>query len=842
MEFDQDLLYHINKIIDPLVEKPVVCQTVLILVPKKKKSKKILYATDVSLYIIKKHKFTKKLKIIKRYDYFQLFGVSLNNDTLLFDFPNDKFSIQHQNALEIACEIRKSLMTLMIPNELPMFELNDTPPAGIQGNPGVRFISICLTSNIPISHNEANLLRCYFEDKPSELYVSKFQSFFGHFEQFLNCLVVLPTCNILVFDIEVDNDLCQALQTVLKRNTTIVEMRFCKRITGDLSIIAPSFQRTPPSSIRTLRFLGFPLELNSVIGISKIINEQKLNTLQIDKCLNLKMSKKLFKNLITVKNFRDLEYLDLSNTECISCSMLFPLCSNVKTLKLEKCGIEIASALVALNKCSVKKVEYLDLSSNNARMSFQEYDELPGTLTHIILRNVEWEFDIFLEIFQQLIKHNPKNKSYCLSFSNIHFHANNWKIFYDKISNEINPSLTEFEWISNPLDQRLINWFNKCPNLVKLNMSDCYQRELKSGFQYLLNFIKKTRKIKELIINAGDANTLTRQEAQKLIETIKENKSLISLSINGLLLDDQSIKDLSNALLDNRRITKLEFDFMGASKFETIEYFFHNLIDRGPKLQMKWPKNIFAQLSKVEKIITKNFSDDFDQVTYGKPQIIPPPETIKFADANEEEEDLFNDPTMDEIENRTRKQSANVLLPPTLELTENGLPPPPQNMNLIMPPTIELTENGLPPPPNIYMNNNTTILPPPPNITLGNNTQFYQPQMQNTMETQNFLYNDDNNMPRSLINQYGYDPKDFGRNGFMPQPLVNNNEIDDDEDLGLDDEEHKKKPIQGMTVIGFNNDFDDPLKRFTPKANPKQQGDNQRPVKRGEFKIKVARH
>ena len=197
----------------------------------------------------------------------------------------------------------------------------------------------------------------------------------------------------------------------------------------------------------------------------------------------------------------------------------------------------------------------------------------------------------------------------------------------------------------------------------------------------------------------------------------------------GLLLNDQSIRDLSNALLENRRITKLDFDFMGARKFETVEFFFHNLIDRGSKLQMKWLREIFMQLGKVEKIVTKNFSEDFDQVTYGKPQIVPPQDTVKLTYKNEENDDfdIFENARLDTNENtssarnsanlscaqspmdcfsisehlsqtssqRSSHNNSNVLFPLKLELTKNGLPPPPMQFS----PNLPNSNSGLPPPP-----------------------------------------------------------------------------------------------------------------------------------------------
>ena len=109
-------------------------------------------------------------------------------------------------------------------------------------------------------------------------------------------------------------------------------------------------------------------------------------------------------------------------------------------------------------------------------------------------------------------------------------------------------------------------------------------------------------------------------------------------------------------------------------------------------------------------------------------------------------------------------------------------------------------------------------LPPPPSFdSMSAVSQHPQPTA-----------NANQNAP-SLMRQLDVEQKDYGANTFFLPPPENSRS-------------NQSQPIQGMTVLEFNNDYDDPLLRVNaPRANKPQQ-DNTRSLKKGEFKIKVARH
>ena len=326
----------------------------------------------------------------------------------------------------------------------------------------------------------------------------------------------------------------------------------------------------------------------------------------------------------------------------------------------------------------------------------------------------------------------------------------------------------------------------------------------------MLKYLTETSKLKKLYIDYDDSVDINNNQMLDFVEAIKNNYSLVTLSILGFPFNDNCILKLSDALMINRRITSLKFDFLGATSYDTVVKFFQNLVQRGIKLKIKWPEELFSKIPR-DNEKADEFANNFEAVNRGNHQITPPPDSVIF-----QSEKIKQKQINDEINEKPKEQDSyynyylskgnshsptNYQLPNALEITNEGLPPLPENISS-NPFNLDETQHQM-------SNESISIEQNIPSITqtLDNNA----------------------NLPPTLINQFGYDPNLYGDHGFLPSipsELIH----------------EERENIPGLMLTGYDNqsNCDQLSSNFNMKASPKPETEQK--GNKTQFKFKVSRH
>ena len=668
--------------LDTSYDKPIVCCKVEKVDKKKHKSKKVFIMLESSMAFFKNKKQSKKSKKPnKKISYYSIKMIRLiPKKSLEFQLDDDKFSLHGCDVDEIAKAIKCHLYCFMRKNELPDFEYPDNSEPKVQLNPGIRFLTKKYNDETKFSKEDIDLLKRYFKDSPKAFVLSKFKSLLPHLELLVNCASLLNTCTILVIDVVTTDAIASSLSNIIRTNNVITEIQFLSPIRGNTKAMAASFSREPPSPIKTLMFGNFKMDETTIQSLIDILTEQTLKSLQIEQCLTDKMTTKFLEKLQGINRVKEIQYLDLSYSDKMDITLLFNMIPKVRHLKLSHCDLEVTSILESLSKCNVNKIETLDISFNLGKTQFNDgFNYLPASLIKINLENVDWKFEVFSNVFKRLMEHEPAGSSYTVMFSNVNFHAGVWNTFFNSLKNYSNQCLTKFSWIGNPIEPSMLHWLNNLPSINSVIFDGCIGDNNKI-LPNFINFIEKSIKIKSLSLNAVDGYEISEKNIRKILTALKRNYSYDSFSILGQHIEDIDIKEFADILLENRRITKLEYDFIDVKNYQTLLFFFQTLAGRGVKLQIDWPENViseFVQKGEINDNDIKELKKAYDVVIVGDRSIDPPLRTTVFVD---------EDGNIPLGEAKSRPVSKDELNYSANRPINNLPPPPPTNIQANLPP------------------------------------------------------------------------------------------------------------------------------------------------------------
>lgn len=642
MTVDEEIWDSIKDQINDGDVNPTICMLVDCIDEKKQKSNEILVVTEsfVSLF----EQSSQKRKCL--FNFFQLKKLSFLNNQLSFESDSSKFSIIHSDIEDITNAILKNLFSIMNQDELPAI---DCPGFNLSfGHDAASRLAAKLSfkGNI-VSTSDIDAARSEFDDNSNELTLSQFSSFIDNLPLLLDCAGFRTGYKRINIDVELSSDILNALLSYLPNNKSFTEISFSAKITADFESFANSNNL---NQIRQLIFQDFKFESLLIEPISKIINNSSLKLLQFSSCLDKNTLELLLSKFSSLDKFKEIPIIDFSQNDASILSNHLSLFSNTKKLVLQNCGMEILPVLQSLFALDGIKIESIDLSGNQCTESNSKPLNFPLSLNEIILDEVQFEYDTFDSLFTSLMNHSPQeDKVYHVSLVSISLKESEWRLFLSTIDEKSAPKLAKLNWSNNTVNKPFIRFINSTKSLLSLNISGCIDNTPETTC-LIPTLLRQNYTIRELTLDTYDLNELEEEAIKSIIDNLENNHSLISLSLNDQPISDDNVIELANALMANRRIKKLCFNFTGIEDKETILSFFEKLADRGRPLHIKYPLEALENLrdsiddyedaEKTRDI--ENYKEGFigkvnelyHKVINGNKQIKVPDESITFADQN----------------------------------------------------------------------------------------------------------------------------------------------------------------------------------------------------------------
>ncbi|OHT04556.1 hypothetical protein TRFO_27945 [Tritrichomonas foetus] len=767
----QDLL---KDFIDIYIERPLVCQWVDKFNKKKHKNKRILCVSEFSFYLFEMKTLKKKIIISKKYRLFEMtkFQMAADFSELFFGFKSsDYFSICHPEIDDIGRIIHTHLYSIMKENELPSIDFPVVSKCTSINNPAVRFISLAYHDINQISHGGNDFLRNYFESNPTEFVASHFRNFIPEFTLLLSCVECIPTCVNLVMDCEISDYLAKSLAEIILHNISFYEIEFSAAIKGNLKEFADNLIKNKSNPLTSMKFFNSPIDSKVIGPIVTIIENHSLESLHISGCFKENTAKQFFTKIENVQKFREIPEIDFSNSQKIYADDICPLLSNVKYLNLSNCKLEICPFLEGLIHFNVLNIETIDLSKNYGMEPFRSFKALPKTLKNIVIDEISWDAESFIDAFPKILAHNPEDSSgstvhndskstiFELSIANTSLHASTWQKLIECLCSIESCKLTSLNWKNNTINTAFFDWINELKLLHSINLTGCF----KSNPQLLVSicyFIEHTTSLKEFILDAEGSCEIGQREGSAVIDSLQKNYSLEYISLKKQPLGNDNIRKLTEALMINRRISRLDFDFLGCTDQSALLNFFQTLSNRGTPLVIKYPETIATSMEQNHLLTDENIltlKSSHTAVYIGNKKIKPPKQSITFASIeglfpdeegilrkvgyskdNTEEKGKTKDSAGFEMENGFSKA-------PNLSSSPSSTPSYSINQQVPYSNLASLEQNRMTPmrEHNIYSSDNNSSLPPPISLSYSSNQNF----MQSSNLGQNQMFSSPNYLP-----------------------------------------------------------------------------------------------
>ncbi|KAH0790802.1 hypothetical protein GPJ56_005223 [Histomonas meleagridis] len=640
MSIEKSLLEKFAPDVNFNVEQPLIAQSVM-MGTKKPKDSAYFLVTDVAFYFRVENSSSST-----RYSWSSLRKVGLHGNKLKFSFDKKtKIIVLHPEAQIMNTVLEFHACCFCFPSELPKFESSagiDTSKISI--TPSLRFLIETDKKNIKIDNQELDKLREFLNSDQTDIHLKDFPQIQSYFDVFIECVQLKEKPRTLYVDIPVDDSVIKLLLSLLKANKTIQKIAFTQEIKTPFDPIAQAFAQCPPISAISFNNIKFSPQVAT--SICDLLSSKPINSIEIIKCFNNQQAIE-FINAIKCSNFsQHIKYLDLSYTP-VPLDILFTTFITIERLILVSCELQIPGVFRHIDANQLESLEYLDLSGNAADEPLgNKIPDLPSYVQTLKLENVAWSTPCFCEIFTSIVKHASINE-FSVSFANPTNH-----ITIEAVKSPVKSfgrsNIAVLNWSGIDIFPELLEFIYNQESLKELYFDGSKFESGDLTFDLFLFLLKITSNIKYLSLGATEESKLNASQLDALIDSIRENKSLVGFSLKGQNLTDDNLIKLSKALMANRRITKFDFDFLSINNAQTFISFLTALHGRGIKLQMTTPKEVLKQCqnfnSKETEII--KIQNLFQQLQTTNSSIVPPTESVAFNQADDEQKTnlikLFN--------------------------------------------------------------------------------------------------------------------------------------------------------------------------------------------------------
>lgn len=623
---------------------PEVCQTVEVLSESKPKHQRILLVTYSEFAIYKWHNDSIVLKVkYPLHSITQISSIEIEKK-ITIDFGSEQIEIIAKNSVQIGYRILNTLCTLYNINELP--QLQNLQPIGFWPDPALR---LSLTKQI--TPEVFNDLRSKFDEDPDTFSLSTFSNYINNLPLLLESAQANIDIKDIFCDVQLTPEYIRAIAEFLPKNKNFTTLTFAESFqTANFDSIF-SILSKGQNPLRKFKFKT-QIDPSQFDFIVKIITSVPVETLEFDDCIDGNDASKLFDILSSIEQFQHIPKISLKSIDISSIDNLCNLFLCTKKISLDSCDIEVIPFLQKLTEVN-KQIECINLRGNLGNTFNNTPIHLPKTLNKIKLDMISWKGATFIGLLPILLGHQPTNGNYRLSIAEVDISTSDWDHAFVQLNSIDHCSLSSLNWSYNSVGPKFFEWVNTIPTLKKLNISNCLKETPRIELM-LKMLMHNARFIKELIIDNNGIDELSEELAKALIESIPKNYSLTSLSINNQSFNDELVRELCCALMSNRRIRKLSFDFSGISQEKTALNFFQTLSDRGVPLEIQYPTEVIEQFNDslddyneaIQK--TKNFflftsekdgyisnlNHFYSIVRIGNKKVKAPPETVACVDEN----------------------------------------------------------------------------------------------------------------------------------------------------------------------------------------------------------------
>lgn len=424
-------------------------------------------------------------------------------------------------------------------------------------------------------------------------------------------------------------------------------------------------EKIKKSNMKTISYAYSKFSAQDLDLISKSLLESNVHCAEFHNAISENDYTSFYNNFLTPDMCSHLWSLNLNNSINLDLPLLFKKLSNISSLSLAYCGIEINSTIRLIHESDMKYLKYLNLSGNLCKENLDMSVKLPNNLTHIMVNDVSWNdksLTSFISLVLQLTKNeknqqiqinqnnpNKKPKDLYLSISHavtlqhewsrlfqlLHFNFSNssrnesflqyrtsshssynFSELRNAIANDDDDeerfhsvALRSLAWDENPVDTAFFDFLRECKELETLSLNSCFHETLESSLALFVDFIKSNDSIKNLFV-AGSKKVHLGKKVIKVIDACLNKRNLKILDLSISKCDSECLMEFL-PLFDERKssLAVVILDGVFPSESDKFVNFLNQIKLMNSKTKISFPNGDCLNLKKQKKIDQKQMDE-----------------------------------------------------------------------------------------------------------------------------------------------------------------------------------------------------------------------------------------
>ena len=476
----------------------------------------------------------KSSKLRQSYSWLSVDSVKIEGENLsIFIRPNDEVLIAPENPKVVIEQISDVMQRVLLPDELENagfwrydFEKLQPTVLGVLS----RMSMLIAANNIQVSPKSIELFQSMLTGSQPNINLNLFK------DKMSFVPIAFDLIPLMQFVRTVKVPLIKKFPTYRMVADRILQMPFVKsiEIAGQADEgFGPFHNNMLNSQLENISYTYSEFTNSELDVIAQNIVSSKIHSLEFHNAVAINFIPYFYSDFLTPAINRHLWSLNLDRTINLNIHALLPNITNLCSLSLSNCGIDVKLTLSLIAQNNMKNLTYLNISGNmcNGILDIKTL-RLPGSVTHLVADSVSWNEGSILSFWIIVLRSNRKNELH-LSLANSIVLPHEWPSVFKVIGRSTFSHLYSLIWDENPVDSSFFNFLNRNPRLTYLSLNKCFNENMDDSISLLTDFIKENDSVQQLYLS-GSKKIYFGKSIEKVISSClrKHNLKVLDLSIS----------------------------------------------------------------------------------------------------------------------------------------------------------------------------------------------------------------------------------------------------------------------------------------------------------------------
>lgn len=573
-----------------------------------KSKKRILVITSNCIYIVEKRPLRRGLKISRRYGFESIKSIEKDDkDQIIIVNDEHNLIFKEEPPNSIVVPILEQIVTIFTQEEQPKLPILQKLSLEVKPKPNpsfwrLKFKAFLSKKSHLVDVDIRQLMNILITIDTLDF--SIFSQYKDLYDEILDSLLVYPNIQKIIFR------LCypswSAISKFFSVNKSVSSLETYQPIDSNFIQFARSYLSNNESKLNTLNFNDNEFGPEFIEGLKLILQPSKIISLSIRNQLSKEGYQAIAPLILNFEGFQSVKYFDVSGCKYVEPEFVIIQLTNLTTLKINDCSIDISVLLEDLSKN--KHIPLTDIQCCDSFCS-EKLDTsyfLSDRIKNFVVDNIAWQgssLSKFLHILS-----NSEKAQINLSIRDAQMRDPEWHILDEFLQNFMSNTIVSLDYSGNKIQSGFCTFINNSPNLTKLTLNGCFSFS-ENNIEIFSRYLSSNQNLEELYVIGTDTHYLS-SSITFLFKALKTTNFLHVLDISHNMIGNHIFNLILDLITSNLNLMDIYFDFNGISDPQSLRQFIFKMTSLDRKVNIHFPisdissmvKNKFIQESEVEKI------------------------------------------------------------------------------------------------------------------------------------------------------------------------------------------------------------------------------------------------